>query len=248
MIHPVSGGIAALSAAVLLAFATDLTTRPSAWAIPVAAVVLTSACVIWLLTRPSDEGGRMGTRVHQGGAGAQTAAAHSGQGDIFQSYEHNYYRPVEEDSEQARRAAALRAADKATYEDLAELVPRHVITFLEEHDFGASWFDAQVSPLYTYRHTRNAVEHQFHDQVLEERRFAFYAIVEKFTLELSQHSSPSEHGRHFELNEKQWTRSHPPGDDTYRRYELHRRTLNELADEVVEAYNALVEEARRRVP
>lgn len=248
VIHPVSGGFAALSAAVLIAFATDLATRPSAWAIPVAAVVLTTACIIWLLTRASEKGEGVSVQANQSGAGQQNTLTHRGQGNIVQSYEHNYYRAVEGDSEEARHAAALRAADKATYEDLVKLVPRHAVTFLEEHDFGASWFETQVSPFYEYRHTRIAVEHHFHNEALEEHRSALYAAIEKFTAQLSQHSSPSDHGSHFELNEKQWTRSHPSGDDTYQRYEANRRALSKLAGDVVDAYDALVQEARRRVP
>jgi hypothetical protein len=93
-----------------------------------------------------------------------------------------------------------------------------------------------------------SVEHYFHDSGIEESRRTFHAAVTEFTLQLSQYSGPSDHGAHFELNEKQWTRSHPFGDETSRRYEAHRRKLSGLADKVVAAYNALVEEARRQVP
>lgn len=248
VIHGVSGGLAALSAAALVAFATDSSTQPTSWAVPGAIGLLAASAVAWLLTRMG-EGDATALRVgaRQDGDGEQNVLTHLG-GDIVHGSQHNYYRPLDGDSEEARRATALRAADKATYEDLVAVVPRDTITFLVEHDFGASWFDSQVEPLYRYRHTRDDVEHYFHDAGIGKSRRAFHAAVTEFTLQLSQYSGPSDHGAHFELNEKQWTRSHPPGDETSRRYATHRRELSSLADEVVAAYNALVEEARRQVP
>jgi hypothetical protein len=249
VIHRVSGGLAALSAAALVAFATDSSTQPTSWAVPGAIAILVASAVAWLLTRMAeDEATTLRVGARQSGDGEQNVLTHEGGGDIVQGSQHNYYRPLDGDSEEARRGAALRAADKATYEDLVAVVPRDTITFLVEHDFGASWFDSQVEPLYKYRHTRRDVEHYFHDSGIEESRRAFHAAVTEFTLQLSQYSGPSDHGAHFELNEKQWTRSHPSGDETSRRYEAHRRELSGLADKVVASYNALVEEARRQVP
>jgi hypothetical protein len=48
VIHPVSGGLAALSAATLVAFTTDLATKPTGWVVPAAAAVLVIACIAWL--------------------------------------------------------------------------------------------------------------------------------------------------------------------------------------------------------
>jgi hypothetical protein len=248
VIHRVSGGLAALCAAALVAFATDGSTRPSSWAVPATIAVVVSCAVIWLLTRIAREDGKVNVAPRQS-LGKQNVLTHTGEGNVVGRDQNNYYgTDTDRANSQSEHAAALRTADKETFEDLVAMVPRHIITFLEEHDFGASWFDDQTLPLYEYRQTRNAVEHRFHDEVLEERRRALYAAVEELTRQLAQYSGPSEHGRHYELSEKQWTRSHPPGDKTYDRYEAHRNELNKLADRVVAAYNGLVEKARRRVP
>jgi hypothetical protein len=63
-------------------------------------------------------------------------------------------------------------ADKETFTDLTEGVPRRVIDFLKEHDFGNSWSGNHTEPLYVYVAERNAVEHQFHDKTIERKRAA----------------------------------------------------------------------------
>lgn len=144
--------------------------------------------------------------------------------------------------------AGHRDADRETYADLVELVPRNVISFLEEHDFGNAWSGNVTRPIYELVETRNAVEHQFHERSLEKKRKQFLATSKAFADALAGYSSPGRHGDFFELNEKDWVRSHPSGDETYLRFESHRRELNTLADSLVAAYNALVATARRRLP
>lgn len=206
VVHRVSGGLAALSAATLAAFATDVAARPTSWAIPAAVAVLVTACNVWMLSR--------------GGW-----------------------------SRESRQAAALRAADKATFEDLTALMTRDVMGVLKEQDFGDAWRDRLVVPLYEYKETRGAVEHQFHDRELEDRRQRLHTSVSEFTDRLGAYSHVTESGAgFFELGDKPWTRSHPPGDEHDRRFQAQRRELNELADRVVDAYDELVGEARSRVP
>jgi hypothetical protein len=139
-------------------------------------------------------------------------------------------------------------ADKETFADLVEQVPRRVIDFLKEHDFGASWSGNQTEPLYIYVAERNAVEHHFHDKVVEGKRAQLHRNCEAFVHTLAGYSVPSGNGNFFEMNEKEWVRSHPPGDEAYERFEAHRRELGELADAVVAAYDDLVVTARRRLP
>ncbi|HEV2790421.1 MAG TPA: hypothetical protein VGV69_03895 [Solirubrobacterales bacterium] len=249
-IHPIAGGLVALSAAVLLTFATDSSTQPTSWAIPATAGLLVVACVTWLTTRSRETAAGAGVQVSQKGGGQQNSLIHSGHGDVVHGahIEHHHYGETSVD-DKTELDTALRTADKATFEDLVKLVSRNEINFLKEHDFGNAWPDRIIYPLYGYRASRDAVEHQFHDQVLEGQRTRLHDAIKGFTEQLSSYSVPAESGNSFfELNEKQWVRSHPPGDETYRRFQAHRRELGELADVVVEAYDDLVREARRRVP
>lgn len=139
-------------------------------------------------------------------------------------------------------------ADKETFADLVEMVPRRVIDFLRDQDFGAAWRGNQTEPLYIYVAERNAVEHQFHDQAIERKRAQLHGDCEAFVHTLAGYSVPNGGGDFFEMNEKEWVRSHAPGDETGRRYEAHRRELGELADAVVAAYDDLVVTVRRRLP
>jgi hypothetical protein len=139
-------------------------------------------------------------------------------------------------------------ADKEAFADLKEMVPRRVIDFLRNQDFGSTWSGNQTEPLYIYVAERNAVEHQFHDKVVEGKRAQLHNDCEEFVHTLAGYSIPSGNGNFFEMNEKEWVRSHAPGDETYERYEAHRRELGELADAVVAAYDDLVVTARRRLP
>lgn len=139
-------------------------------------------------------------------------------------------------------------ADKETFADLKEMVPRGVIDFLRDQDFGSAWSGNQTEPLYIYVAERNAVEHHFHDKVVEDKRAQLHRDCEAFVHTLAGYSIPSGNGNFFEMNEKEWVRSHAPGDETYERYEAHRRELGELADAIVAAYDDLVVTARRRLP
>lgn len=139
-------------------------------------------------------------------------------------------------------------ADKETFTDLTEGVPRRVIDFLKEHDFGNSWSGNHTEPLYIYVAERNAIEHQFHDKTIERKRAQLHCACEAFIHTLAGYSVPSGNGHYFEMNEKEWVRSHPPNDETYKRFEAHRRELGELADAVVATYDDLVATARRRLP
>lgn len=139
-------------------------------------------------------------------------------------------------------------ADKETFTDLTDALPREVVDFLKEHDFGNSWRGNHTEPLYTYVMTRNAVEHRFHDKAIERKRAQLHRDCEAFIQTLASYSIPNGHGDFFELNEKEWVRSHPPNDENYKRYEAHRRDLGDLADAVVAAYDDLVAIARQRLP
>lgn len=141
-----------------------------------------------------------------------------------------------------------RDADEATYKDLIELLPRNVIEFFREHDFGNSWSGRFPRPVYEFVETRNAVEHKFHDRAIEQKRQQFHAACEAFVDKLAGYSHPGHNPEFFELNEKEWVRSNPPGDETYRRFEAHRQELGELADAMVVNYDELVEVARKRLP
>ncbi|MEZ5077200.1 MAG: hypothetical protein R2725_07145 [Solirubrobacterales bacterium] len=145
-------------------------------------------------------------------------------------------------------SAGHRDADQETYKDLIELLPRNVIEFFREHDFGNSWSGQFPRPVYEFVETRKAVEYKFHDRAIERKRERLHAACEAFVDKLAGYSHPGHNSEFFELNEKEWVRSNPPGDETYRRFEAHRQELGELADAMVVSYDELVEVARKRLP
>lgn len=71
-------------------------------------------------------------------------------------------------------------ADKETFADLVEMVPRRVIDFLRDQDFGSTWRGNQTEPLYIYVAERNAVEHRFHDKAIEGKRAQLHRNCEAF--------------------------------------------------------------------
>jgi hypothetical protein len=52
----------------------------------------------------------------------------------------------------------------------------------------------------------------------------------------------------YELDDARWATNNPPEGPRYERFEEHRRQLGEFADRLVAAYDALVSDARHRLP
>jgi hypothetical protein len=246
LIHPISGGLAALSAATLVAFATDLATQPTGWAVPAATAVLALACVAWLLTRPgTTEAGVTTVAPQQSGGGEQSTLTHSGQGDIIHGQHIEFHRGTSEGS----GSRTTRDADRETYEDIVGLVTRNEIRFLSEHDFGNVWSRSMTFPFVELAETRNTPEHEFHDEALEERRRRLLDAADKLVLSLTANSIWTKNGAEMlELVGSERRREEPPEGEHFERYEARRRELSSLADIVVEAYDDLVREARRQVP
>ena len=241
IVHRIAGGLAGISVAALIPFLLDATTRPTHWAIPAMCALVVVASTGWLASRPS----RGDTDIER------TFAVHSGAGNINQGshVEYHHHGVSYESNDEASRAKAQRLADKQTYKELVELVTRDEVRFLEEHDFGAVWDGRSVEPLYQYAHTRNAVEHEFHDPALEELRKRFHGLVDDFAYDLAGNSVSTGKGRgSFELIGKDRRRFEPPKGAHYEAFEERRKRLNASADLVVQAYNDLVREARKRAP
>ncbi len=142
-----------------------------------------------------------------------------------------------------------RAADKRTYEELVGLLTRNVIRFLREHDFGNAWSRELVMPLFEYEATRNDVEHRYLDAVLERRRQTLYAAVDSITTKLMRYGVWAKNlDGFYEIVGSDLVRDEPPEGERHERWEERRAEINEAADVVVGAYDALVLEARKRVP
>ena len=243
--HRVSGGLAALSAAALVTFATDITTKPTSWALPVAAAALIFSCVTWLLTQGAGADRRALVAPNQSGDGEQNTLAHTGTGDIVQRQhvEHHHH---------AREPTTTRTtvdADRETYEDLVGLLTRNEISFLNEHDFGNVWARRLTWPLFELVETRNSAEYEFHDEVLEERRGKLFDAATEMVKSLAANSHWTRNGAEMlELVGSERRREEPPEGEHFERYESCRQELNRLADAVVKTYDELIREARTRLP
>jgi hypothetical protein len=142
-----------------------------------------------------------------------------------------------------------RAADKKNFEELVELLPREKIRYLDEHDFGNSWSRDVTMSFLEYVDTRNDVEHQFLDPVLEDKRQELYRTARDLTSKWIRFGVASRSNLGFyELAGSDRRRDEPPHGEHYERYVDRQRQINAAADEVVKAYDALVREARFRVP
>jgi hypothetical protein len=142
-----------------------------------------------------------------------------------------------------------RAADKKNFEELVELLPRERIRYLEEHDFGNSWDRDVAMSFLEYVDTRNNVEHQFLDPVLEAKRKELYRATGNLTAKWVRFGVPMGANLDFyELAGSDRRRKEPPRGEHYERYVDRQQQINAAADEVVKAYDGLVREARIRVP
>lgn len=243
VVHAVCGGVAALCAASLVAFATDLATKPTSWAIPAAVAALMISCVAWLLTRPTAQRPSAAVAANQG-VGEQNVLAHHGQGDIVQdrSVHHHHADPGP-----APRTA--RDGDRETYEDIIGLVGRDEIRFLREHDFGNAWSRDLAMRFFELVETRDGPEHEFLDQVMESLRRRLHEAGEALVLSLAadSHWVPGGNGM-MQLVGAERRREEPPEGEYFESYEARREKLGRLADEFAGAYDDLVREARRQFP
>lgn len=244
VIHPVSGGVAGLCAASLVAFATDLATKPTDWAIPVAAAVLVIASILWLTTRAKAQvpGLAVTGRLE---AGEQNVLTHHGQGDIVQGRRVE----VHHHAEPGPAGRTAQDGDRETYEDIVGLVGRNEIRFLREHDFGNAWSREVTMSFFELVETRDGPEHEFHDQQLEGLRRRLQEASERLVSSLAadSHWVPGSDGM-LQIVGSERRRDEPPEGEHFERYEARREKLNRLAGDVASAYDNLVREARRRLP
>lgn len=157
--------------------------------------------------------------------------------------------PAEDSSEEIELGPEHYAADKKTYEELIELLPRNKIRLLVEHDFGGSWSRGLSMPFFEYVETRNDVEHQFLNPTLEAKRRELHGAVDSLASGWAEYDVVMTGNADFyELAGSERRRDEPPWGEHYERYECRRKELSDSVNAVVKAYDNLVLEARKRVP
>jgi hypothetical protein len=133
--------------------------------------------------------------------------------------------------------------DRDLITDLMEVVGREAVVWMKQHDFGGPWNDEKLRPFFQLVFDWDEVEHRFHDRTLEERRQKLLAAIRVLYRESGQRAGIDGRGR---TSISAWDDS--PSRMTSEEREARKyesgRILNEAADEVVVAYDALVGRAR----
>ena len=135
--------------------------------------------------------------------------------------------------------------DRRLVRDLIDTVPRRVITFLRNHDFGSPWRDDSLEPLIRYMHERDEVEWQFGDPEVEALRAKLMASARQFLGESAMRAGVDSRGQN---SLKAWDETHRPGSwgEHEQRYRESRQVLNDGADAVADAYDELLVKAREK--
>jgi hypothetical protein len=116
------------------------------------------------------------------------------------------------------------------------------VRWLQEQDFNGPWGSLDAVALMDFQSQRGLPELTFNDPELEARRKAFAVANETWLTKLVNYSS------HIDGNTVRVKPSVYEGgpDSANERWAREAAELNELADVVVEAYDALIEAGRAR--
>jgi hypothetical protein len=95
----------------------------------------------------------------------------------------------------------------------------------------------------------DSLEYHFFDADLERLRQDLMAAANDLLHKCAWWGAPHRTlQKHYELGLAECARDNPPEGEKYERFERCRRELGEAADRLVQTYDALVREARRRLP
>jgi hypothetical protein len=140
-------------------------------------------------------------------------------------------------------------ADKETFKELVKKVDRNLVNYLRDHDFGNPWDRELVRELAFYVDGHNEVENTFHDPVLEQNRRDLHAAAQRFINLVARYGTWSKHlDGYNELASSSQVAEEPPEGETWDRWNKLRGELGSAAHVVVETYDDLVINARRRAP
>jgi len=132
---------------------------------------------------------------------------------------------------------------------IRETLPRADVDYWRDQDMGGPWHRDRTRPLMELLYDHNAVEDRFLVEDLEELRVELFeaadALLEKCARYGSGHKTLDDH---YELADSEWRRDNPPEGERYERFEARRQELNNLADDLVRAYDALMAAAQPRLP
>jgi hypothetical protein len=150
------------------------------------------------------------------------------------------------------RAAALddplaqerREHDRAAVRRIRETLPRPVVDFLRDHDFGGMWEAEWMFPVNALTH-QDAPEHAFHDANLERLRRDFMEAVNALALRWAYDTSPNVNRADWQdLGVSAGYYEDDPESDRGRLWHERRARVNEASTRVVVAYDALMAAAK----
>jgi hypothetical protein len=147
------------------------------------------------------------------------------------------------------QAAGHPEKDAATFNAIRTVLPRPVLTYWSELDFGGVWYREYTNPLLELFEGHDSVEDRFLDPGLEDKRRELVDAAKQLFWGCAKwgvRRRSAEEG--FELGLSEWVRDNPPDGKNYDRWEELRTELAAQADRLVAAYDALVEAARAKLP
>lgn len=142
------------------------------------------------------------------------------------------------------------AHDKRILTDLVEMLPRRDVEYWRDVDFGGVWSGDKTRVLDLLIHERSAVEHGFLNPELERLREILMSAVRSLRKDTAYFGGPAKAGPgYFDIADIHEFTTDPVEIKTFEeRRDSQIVQLTSDADALVVAYDALLTEARRRLP
>jgi len=140
-----------------------------------------------------------------------------------------------------QRAGTIEA-DKATFADLRKCLPSTGnMKFIRESTFGFSFRDSDIAELEKFGDDRGGPEHEFLDEELESQRREFQKKLLAFLRHIGHHTYRINHNIDRLEVPGEWEINDPS------RFHNAIEELGKAADEVCEAYDAMIRLGRRKL-
>lgn len=171
----------------------------------------------------------------------RTVAAASGQA------QHRAERRLAEHEQRAGHGRADH--DARVLRAVRATLPRGDIDYWRDADLGGVWYGDKTRQLMEMLYDHNAIEDRFLDPELEHLRARLMRAVDDLMGKCATYGAAhTTLDNAYHLGDSDWVRDNPPEGERYERYEARRSELNDAADELVQAYDALMAEAQQRLP
>jgi hypothetical protein len=136
-----------------------------------------------------------------------------------------------------------REHDQRVFDRIRDVLSRELVqTFLRDHDFGGGWRKEWMWSLSELARLNN-VEDQFLDAELERLRSELMTANETIRRHFAQESWPEDGNREWQFV---GVRPRGPDDEDTKLWLRRQKMFNEAASDVAEAYDALIDAARRK--